>query len=167
MKGVIFDLDQTIVDSSISEAFRNSRNWNKVFDLIPHFILYNGIREFIQELKLSQFKIAIVTTSPSNYAERVLEHFDISYDSKVCYHDVSKRKPYPDQYLKAIKELGLSLANTYTLGDRSIDIQAAHSANIISCACYWGTKERELLDQSKPNLKFNSVNEARAYFSSL
>jgi HAD superfamily hydrolase (TIGR01662 family) len=167
MKGVIFDLDQTLVDSSISESYRNNRNWKKVFDLIPQFKIYNGIREFIDELQVKGYKIAIVTTSPSKYAEIVLNEFNIQYQFKVCYHDVLRRKPFPDQYLRVIQQLDLTLVNTYAFGDRYIDIQAAHSANIISCACFWGTNESDLLDKSNPTLKFNSVFEARDYFRNL
>lgn len=167
MKGVIFDLDQTIVDSSTSEIYRNSRQWSKVYDLIPQFTLFNGIKELISELKSKRYKIAIVTTSPSIYTERVLNHFDISYNMKVCYHDVAKRKPFPDQYNKVIEELQLTSALTYTLGDRSIDIEAAHRANIISCACYWGTNEKDLLDKSLPNHKFETVKDAREFFLKL
>ena len=164
MKGVIFDLDQTIVDSSIAESLRNSRNWSRVYELIPSFSIYGGIIELMNELRIKQYKIAVVTTSPSVYTERVLNKFNIDCDLRVCYHDVSKRKPYPDQYLKVIQSLNLEPSKTYTLGDRAIDIQAAHSANIISCACYWGTKEKALLDESNPNHKFGTVTQAREFF---
>ena len=37
-KGIISDLDQTLVDSSIAEPYRG-KNWGKVNELIPSFIL--------------------------------------------------------------------------------------------------------------------------------
>ena len=167
MKGVIFDLDQTIVDSSIAEKQRSARNWNEVYSLIPSFKMYEGIRELITELSLNNFKIAIVTSSPGLYADKVLRYFQIEYDVKVCFHDVSRRKPYADQYLKAMQSLGLKPSSTFTLGDRAIDIQAAHSAKIISCACYWGTLEKELLRNSSPNYNFETVLEAISFFRSI
>ena len=35
--GVIFDLDQTLIDSSIAETERKRRNWKGVYELIPKF----------------------------------------------------------------------------------------------------------------------------------
>ena len=167
MKGVIFDLDQTIVDSSIAEKQRSVRNWNEVYSLIPSFKMYEGIRELITELSLNNFKIAIVTSSPGIYADKVLKHFHIEYDVKVCFHDVYRRKPFADQYLKAMQSLGLNPVSTYTLGDRAIDIQAAHNAKIISCACYWGTNEEYLLRNSSSTYNFNTVLEAINFFRSI
>jgi HAD superfamily hydrolase (TIGR01509 family) len=164
MKGVIFDLDQTIIDSSISEYYRNNRKWSKVYELIPNFTVYNEINEILIDLRVRDFKIAIVTTSPSTYTDKVLNHFNIECDFRVCYHDAARIKPYPDQYNKVVENLQLHRDKTYTLGDRAIDIQAAHNANIISCACYWGTKEKNLLDNSQPNHKFLSVAQAREFF---
>ncbi len=164
MKGIIFDLDQTLIDSSIAQLNRNSGNWKQVYDLIPKFKLYDGIQELIEQLKEQNYIIGIVTTSPSNYADKVLNHFNICYDTKVCYHDVKRIKPFPDQFNIVIEKMNLNRNLTYSLGDRFIDILAAKRANIISCACYWGTQERELLNNSNPSLKFYSVVDALNYF---
>jgi phosphoglycolate phosphatase-like HAD superfamily hydrolase len=66
--------------------------------------------------------------------------------------------------LKVISSLQLNLSQTYALGDRAIDIQAAHSARIKSCACYWGTNEEMRLDESNPHFKFRTVSEAMEFF---
>ncbi|MFM1828982.1 MAG: hypothetical protein RL624_1223 [Bacteroidota bacterium] len=164
MKGIIFDLDQTIVDSSIAEKQRSNRQWNDVYSLIPRFQLYEGIQELITELRLNNFKIAIVTTSPGIYTDKVLKYFDIYNDAKVCYHDVSRRKPFADQYLKAMEVLKLNPKHTFSLGDRAIDIQAAHNANIFSCACYWGSLEKDLLKLSNSQYNFETVRDAIDFF---
>mgnify|MGYP001456981473 FL=1 len=41
-KGIIFDLDQTLVDSNIAKSYRSARNWNTVYSLIPKFVLYEA-----------------------------------------------------------------------------------------------------------------------------
>jgi HAD superfamily hydrolase (TIGR01662 family) len=164
MKGVIFDLDQTIIDSSIAEKQRSKHQWSEVYTLLPHFKLYDGMRELMSELRHNNYKIAIVTTSPGIYAERVLDHFGIEYNSKVCFHDVSRRKPYEDQYLKAMELLKLTPSKTFALGDRAIDVQAAHNAKIKSCACYWGSNEKENLRKSIPTHNFEAVIDAINFF---
>jgi HAD superfamily hydrolase (TIGR01549 family) len=159
-----FRLDQTIVDSSIAEKQRSIRQWNEVYSLIPRFQLYEGIKELISELVLNNFKIAIVTTSPGLYADKVLKQFQIEYNTKVCYHDAKRRKPHADQYIKAMENLGLTPSNTFALGDRVIDVQAAHNAKIKSAACYWGSMERELLRNSNPTYNFETVINAIDFF---
>ena len=72
-KGVIFDLDQTLVDSSIAEAYRG-KNWAKVNELIPQFVFYDGFKQVLDFIKLNDIKIAIVSTAVSNYVYRVLNH---------------------------------------------------------------------------------------------
>lgn len=43
MIGVIFDLDQTIINSSIAYNERRARNWKKVYDLIPQMKPYSEV----------------------------------------------------------------------------------------------------------------------------
>ncbi|GAA5578824.1 hypothetical protein Pgin02_01853 [Porphyromonas gingivalis] len=59
MKSIIFDLDLTLVDTSVLEELRKKRNWNTVYSLIPSTSLYDGIREIldvIQKNLSSRFK---------------------------------------------------------------------------------------------------------------
>ena len=49
--GVIFDLDQTLIDSSIAVEERRKRNWEKVYSLIPNFKVFEGVNDIIQLLK--------------------------------------------------------------------------------------------------------------------
>ena len=69
-EGVIFDLDQTLVDSSIAEAERKCRNWRGVYELIPKFKIYDGIFETIEFIKNQNIQICILTSSPSVYCEK-------------------------------------------------------------------------------------------------
>ncbi len=46
----IFDLDQTLVDSSIAEQYRNQGEWKSVFSMISQFELYEGIDDVFRIL---------------------------------------------------------------------------------------------------------------------
>lgn len=51
-KGIIFDLDQTLVDSNVAKPYRSAHNWSIVYSLIPKFILYEAydkVFEFIRD----------------------------------------------------------------------------------------------------------------------
>ena len=61
--GIIFDLDQTLVDSTISEQHRRMRNWHVVYSLIPRYKMYDGISEVFTHISKNGLRTCIVTTS--------------------------------------------------------------------------------------------------------
>lgn len=71
IKGVIFDLDLTLVDTTILENARKMRNWHEAYGLIPYTSMYAGIQEVLDKIKAQGIKIAIVSTSSSPYAKGI------------------------------------------------------------------------------------------------
>src|SRR5665648_1255406 len=93
MRGLILDLDQTLVDSQCIEPFRRSRQWSLVYQKIPTILVYEGIEDFLSMVKNRSIKTSIVTSSPSSYANRVIRHFGWDFDATICYHDTTSHKP--------------------------------------------------------------------------
>ncbi|RFM34466.1 HAD family hydrolase [Chitinophaga silvisoli] len=151
MGGVIFDLDQTIVDSSIAEKFRNTGKWEQVYPLIRDFVLYPGVQGALVYLRQKGIPFAIVTSSPSKYCGKITDHFDIICDNKVCYHDTTRRKPHPDPINLAIQRMGVDPGKILSLGDLPKDIQASKAAGAISVACLWGSFNTAALRASEPH----------------
>lgn len=146
MRNVIFDLDLTLVDTSCLEGFRHSRNWPEAYSHIPETTMYPGIAEVLDIIRNHSIKMAIVSTSPRSYVEKIVEFYNIPAQAIVSYHDAKPIKPHPAQMLKALELLGVTAITTTSFGDRVIDIKASNSAGIESVACFWGTKEKlELL----------------------
>jgi phosphoglycolate phosphatase-like HAD superfamily hydrolase len=108
--------------------------------------------------------LALVTNSPKKYAIEVLNYFELQFDYVIGYHDTPQRKPHPAPFNKVINEFGLIHKDTYSLGDRLIDIQASNEAKINSCACYWGTSEKFLLDNSSTSHRFYTIGDAINFF---
>lgn len=150
MSAVIFDLDLTLVDSSKSEQARSKRDWPLVYSLIPSFTIYSGIREVFNFIREKNIEVAIVSTAPRAYIERVVNYFNIPCNYIVGYHDAKPVKPHPAPMLKALSELNSPPQNVISFGDRRIDILSSNAANIKSVACLWGTKEKDLLVNSSP-----------------
>lgn len=78
-KGIIFDLDQTLIDSSISLKYRGSKgnlrsDWKKVFSLIGDFKEFGNLIKGVNRLKELGIKVSIVTSSPSGYCTNVLKY---------------------------------------------------------------------------------------------
>ena len=159
MKNVIFDLDMTFVDSSIAEYARKQRNWQLVYSMIPSFSLYSGMGEVFDFIRNNNIRVAIVSTSPRPYVERVCRYFYIPTNAILGYHDCGRIKPAPDGMIRALKEIGSLPQDTVSFGDRAIDIQASNAAGVKSVACLWGTSERFALASSNPSETILSPNE--------
>lgn len=155
MKSIIFDLDLTLVDSTIAEEARAGRNWQLVYSLIPCFTLYPGMDDVFQHIRSNGIKVAIVSTAPSTYVQRVVNHFNIPVNIIIGYHD-APRKPSPAGMLLAMQKLSSTATDAISFGDRAIDIIASNAAGIKSVACTWGTKEYDILIKAKPSLVINN-----------
>lgn len=159
MVGVIWDLDQTLIDSTISEGLRSKRNWPAVYKLIPQYKPYIGISESLAFLQANHIPYSIVTTSPRTYCERVIDHWKISCTHLVCYHDTPLKKPHPQPILKAVASIGSEPAHTLSLGDRDIDLQASRAAGVRTVACLWGSADPGSLLATTPDFQVKSANE--------
>lgn len=146
MKSIIFDLDLTLVDTSCLEEFRHNRNWQQAYSSISNTTMYDGISHVLDIIRKHNIKVAIVSTSPRPYIEKIVAHYNIPAKYIISYHDAKPIKPHPAQMLKALELMGEPASNVISFGDRVIDIQASNAAGIESVACFWGTKEKaELL----------------------
>ena len=146
MRKIIFDLDLTLVDTTIVEQARHDRNWQLAYSLIPKCKLYEGMEEVLAIIRNNNINTCIVSTSPRTYVEKVVDYFNLPIQHIVAYHDAKPIKPHPAPMLKALELMGCRADEAISFGDRVIDIQASNAAGIESVACFWGTKERgELL----------------------
>lgn len=159
MKSIIFDLDLTLVDSTIAEQARHQRNWELAYSLIPQFKVYDGLDNVYNIIRNNNIKACIVSTSPRPYVEKVASHFNIPCKYIVGYHDAKPIKPDVAPMLKALEIMNEPAKNVISFGDRVIDIQASNAANIESVACFWGTKEKKELINSDYNHAIIKVSE--------
>lgn len=158
-KGIIFDLDQTLVDSKVAELNRKNRNWSLVYEQIPSFGLYEGFDEVFRAIRANRIKVSIITNSPGTYAKKVVSHFSIPCDVLVDYFSVRNRKPHPESFHLATNYLGIPSVEIVSFGDRGIDISASKSAGIIAGACLWDTNEKQELLSLNPDFILHSPSE--------
>ena len=167
---VIFDLDMTLVDTSIAEELRNARQWTKVYDLINQMTLYPEMKQLSDLFHSLDIKIAVVTNSPSQYAIQVLRYFNLHYDTLVAYHDVRKRKPDTQPYTIALQHFdSTQVKKVLVFGDKLDDMIPAKKLNLISCACLWSVEEHLRQDFFDMDLSYYFHTPAEAYncFSSM
>lgn len=145
IKGVIFDLDLTLVDTTLLENARKTRNWHEAYRLIPYTSIYAGIQKVLDYINAQGIKMAIVSSSPRPYVERIVGYYQIPASFIVGYHDAHPVKPHPAPMLRALKLMNEKAEDVLSFGDRAIDMIASKKAGIKAIACLWGTKERSML----------------------
>lgn len=145
MRSIIFDLDLTLVDTTPLESARSARNWQLAYSMIDQCHLYDGIQDILNLIAQHHIPAAIVSTSPSSYVQRIVDHFHMPINHIIGYHDAKPHKPAPQPMLLALQKLGVTAEQAISFGDRAIDVQASNAAGIESVACVWGTKERKEL----------------------
>jgi len=157
MKALIFDLDQTLIDSRHIEYLRRSRKWSVVYQKIPTISAYDGINEVLSITKDNGIKLAIVSSSPSSYVQRVVRHFGWSFDFTVCYHDTTQHKPHPAPFIEVANRLKIAAMDCWAIGDDPKDVIAARGAGMYAVAALWGSVDKESLESAKPNIIFETV----------
>jgi phosphoglycolate phosphatase-like HAD superfamily hydrolase len=145
---IIFDLDLTLVDTTLAEPYRSRRDWTGAYSVLPQCTVYDGLSEVFDIIRKFGINTCIVSTSPRPYVEKVVQTFNLPINHIVAYHDAKPIKPHPAPMLKALELLGCDARSAISFGDRAIDIQSSNGAGIESVACFWGTKEKTELMRS-------------------
>ncbi len=148
--GVILDLDQTLSDTRIIAHLRKPNRWKEAYSEIPKLVSFPFIDDLIKFCNNNGILVIIITTSPSTYCSKIISHFKWQINGTICYHDVSRIKPDPESFLKAIKDYDLDIKRTISAGDREMDILASKTAKIPSIGCLWASDEVQKLVNSKP-----------------
>ena len=137
IKGLIFDLDQTLVDSSIALEARRRRDWSTVYSIIPQFKVYDGVKDALSIARSKGLRIAIVSSAPRSYVLKVLSYHNIPYDVIVGYHDASAPKPSGEPMLQALRQMSLNPCEVMSFGDKACDMTSSRAAGVEFVACLW------------------------------
>ncbi|RJS59181.1 HAD family hydrolase [Bacillus sp. PK3_68] len=159
IQGVVFDLDETLLDTSSLKPMRDKRDWKTCYRSVNLTQHYNGGKEVIETLQLKGIKIGIVTNSPRKYAESVLNYHGIKPDYLVAYHDCKYKKPHPGPIEMCIQGLELSKKAFLGIGDDIRDIKAYKSAGIEAVGVVWGVHTEKELITAGADIIINSFNE--------
>lgn len=110
--------------------------------------LYPGIRESLTNLSNHRIPMAICTSKRQDIAEKILSLFDIRHYFKfVSGGDVGIKKW---QQIQSLIDRGSIDRNCTMIGDRAIDLSAAHKNGIKSAGVLWGYGSRAELERHSP-----------------
>ena len=116
-----------------------------------------GIPELLKELKSSDIKTAVATSSVPGIVDIILQKcgIDSYFDAVVTTETAGKSKPAPDVYLFAAQLIGVNPSNCVVFEDSFNGIRAARSASMY-CIAYQSDNPSLVLDISEADQRINS-----------
>ncbi len=96
--------------------------------------LLSGALETLKELKKMNLKLALCTTSSEAAANYILDRFRIVdyFQVVVARNKVKRVKPDPEQFMLALKTLGVHAKSAVIVGDSTVDMESAKELKAIA-----------------------------------
>lgn len=122
-------------------------------------LLYPGIADALRALRDAGVPLAVCTSKRSDFAEKILRAFGIREHFRfVSGGDVGIEKP---QQIEGLRKQGVVGPSTLMVGDRAIDIVAAHANGLQAAGALWGYGKRAELEAENPRYLFASPADLR------
>lgn len=116
--------------------------------------VYNGVREALGALTAASLCLAVATSKPTPFAERILTHFGLAEHFELVAGatlDGARRKKV-DIINFALTTLAVDAPNAVMVGDRAQDIVGARAHGIRSIGVRWGYAEPGELEVAEADL---------------
>lgn len=126
--------------------------------------LYEGVYELLAGLKERGLQIALATSKPTVFAERILEHFSLNrfFDLVVGSNLDNTRCEKAEVIAYVLSCVGtenIKLSQVVMVGDRKHDIIGAKENGIDSIGVTYGYGETKEIEEAGPTYLVNSVSE--------
>ena len=135
------------------EHYEEARKlYREMFDIDPLYKVshYPGMPETIKALKSRGVKIAVCSNKPHIATVKVVqEMFGYEFDVVIGQSDALRKKPAPDEPLKAAEELGVKPEECMYFGDTGTDMQTGNAAGMYTVGVLWGYRDKKELVENK------------------
>lgn len=159
-----YQMDETQAQAAVDkyrERFRDTGIFeNKV---------YAGIPKMLQTLNARGLHLAVASSKPTVFVERILEHFDIAkYFKVVVGSELDGTRVEKDQVVEeALRQLfggkPVEKEKVYMIGDRRFDVEGARAQGVESVGVTYGYGSMEELKEAKADYIVRSVEELRKF----
>jgi len=122
--------------------------------------VYPGIAALLDELGARGWRLAVATSKPTVFAERILVHFALArhFEAVVGSHLDGGRVDKQELIADALAQLaGIARAQAVHVGDRKHDVLGARANGITAIAAGWGYGTRAELVAAQPHALAESV----------
>jgi pyrophosphatase PpaX len=115
---------------------------------------FPGMKETLCELVRRGWRLAIVTTKPSDAAHRHLHSQDLAslFEVVIAGDQCTNLKPHPEPFLKALEAIGAGPDDAVGVGDSEHDVVGARAAGLMTVGACWGTISRDTLQATNPDV---------------
>lgn len=119
--------------------------------------VYPGVPEALQQLSMAGIALAVCTSKRRDFAEKILAMFGLLHHFRfVSGGDVGIEKW---QQIESLRASGEVSTNSVMVGDRAVDLAAAHRNGLSSAGVLWGYGSREELAAHAPLHLFDRTDE--------
>lgn len=131
--------------------------------------IYDGVPAMLKELHNKGIKLAVASSKPQVFVERILEHFHINqYFDVVVGSELDGTRVNKDEVvLEALNQLfhykPIQRSQVYMVGDRKFDVEGAKEHGIESVAVTYGYGSMEELKEAKADYIVRSVGELQKF----
>jgi len=143
-------LQESLYENSKEKREVVIKEYRKIYDDKKMYscVLYEGVFDFLKELKSNKKNIILLTNKPMKPTENILNCLNIrQYFDDVYTIDRIKNKKTKSEVLTCLlKEKNYNPENTILLGDTVSDMNAAKENHVLGMAVLWGyEKDKNLL----------------------
>ena len=110
-----------------------------------------GFMNILKESREAGFILGVATSSNYNHAKHSLGNIGVldSFDVVICADMVSKSKPEPDIYLKALETMGLAADEAWILEDAQAGVESGCNAGVdVICIPDMLMPRKDVLDRA-------------------
>ena len=131
--------------------------------------IYEGIPEMLKTLNSKGMILAVASSKPTVFVERILEHFKIAkYFKVVVGSELDGRRVNKNEVVEeALRQLfegrPVERENVYMIGDRRFDVEGARAQRVESVGVTYGYGSMEELKEAKADYIVRSVGELKRF----
>lgn len=107
---------------------------------------YEGIITLLDELRLKEIKLAVVSNKKHEFTMQIVEkYFGDRFDIVFGHRESYKAKPDPASVLEVIDKFNILKNECIYIGDSNVDIMTARNSGIECIGVSWGFRGKEEL----------------------
>lgn len=159
-----YQLDDAQADAAV-EKYRERFRDTGIFENK----LYDGVPEMLQALNSKGMLMAVASSKPTVFVERILEHFHIARYFKVVVGSeldgtrVNKDEVVAETLRRLFGDKPVEKDKVYMIGDRSFDAEGARAMGVESVCVTYGYGSMEELKAAKADYIVRSVEELKKF----
>lgn len=159
-----YDMDEQQAESAVAK-YRERFQDQGIFENR----LYEGIPKMLETLNSKGMFLAVASSKPTVFVERILEHFEIKKYFKVIVGSEldgtrTKKEEVVDEALRQLfGDNPVEKEKVYMIGDRRFDVEGARAIGVDSVGVTYGYGDMEELREAKADYIVRSVEELQRF----